>query len=38
MAIWARQSTINMGKKASEMLAMDIVTSEEGVSEDDIPS
>ncbi|MEH2266627.1 hypothetical protein [Nostoc sp.] len=38
MAIWARQSTINMGKKASEMLAMDIVTSEERVSEDDIPS
>lgn len=38
MAIWARQSTIDMGKKASEMLAMDIVTSEETVSEDDIPS
>lgn len=38
MAIWARQSTINMGKKASEMLSMDIVTSEEGVSEDNIPS
>ena len=38
MAIWARQSTMDMGKKASEMLAMDIVTSEETVSEDDIPS
>ncbi|MDZ8242101.1 MAG: hypothetical protein RMZ69_34035 [Nostoc sp. ChiQUE01a] len=38
MAIWARQSTISMGEKASQMLAMDIVTSEEEVSEGDIPS
>lgn len=38
MAIWARQSTISMGEKASQMLAMDIVTSEEEVSEEDIPS
>lgn len=38
MAIWARQSTISMGEKASEMLAMDIIISEEEVSEDDISS
>jgi uncharacterized protein (DUF697 family) len=38
MAIWARQSTMSMGEKASKMLAMDIVNVEEGVSEDDIPS
>jgi len=38
MAVWARQSTISMGEKASEMLAMNIVISDEEVSEDDIPS
>jgi uncharacterized protein (DUF697 family) len=38
MAVWARQSTISMGEKASKMLAMDIVVSEEEVSEAEIPS
>lgn len=38
MAIWSRQSTMSMGEKASKMLAMNIVASEEKVSEYDIPS
>lgn len=38
MAVWARQSTVKMGEKAAEMLAMDIVDSQEEISEDDISS
>lgn len=38
MALWARQSTAKMGEKAAEMLAMDIVDSQEEISENDISS
>jgi hypothetical protein len=37
MVLWSRQSTIEMGEKASKMLAMTIVNSDEEVSIDEIP-
>jgi ABC-type Fe3+-siderophore transport system permease subunit len=37
MVLWSRQSTIEMGEKASKMLAMSIVNSDEEVNITDIP-
>jgi ABC-type Fe3+-siderophore transport system permease subunit len=37
MVLWSRQSTIEMGEKASKMLAMTIVNSEEEVTINEIP-
>jgi ABC-type Fe3+-siderophore transport system permease subunit len=37
MALWSRQSTIEMGEKASKMLSMTIVNSEEEIDIRDIP-
>ena len=37
MALWARQSTVSMGKKAAEMLKHEVRFSDEEVGEDEIP-